>query len=124
MHCTALPPGGDGLPHTVAARSEPCSSALSGAPRTYRRYTTFSRHYTSHAVLVKIAGAVQPYLRPTDIVVDFACGQNTFAPLLLNPGTHMRAPLHEKRAQHTSCSRAPPAHTRGLAVLRRAAPVR
>ena len=34
-----------------------------------------------------LTGALQPHLRPGDTFVDFACGLNTFAPLLKDPGT-------------------------------------
>ena len=51
------------------------------------KYTTYSRHFTTHRVLKTIAGALQPHLRTGDTFVDFACGLNTFAPLLKDPGT-------------------------------------
>ena len=47
-------------------------------------------HYAECALQV-IADALQGHLRPGDTFVDFACGLNTFAPLLRDPGT--RQPL-------------------------------
>jgi hypothetical protein len=38
-------------------------------------------------VLRKIAARLQPELLPGDSFVDFSCGQNTFAPLLIDPET-------------------------------------
>ena len=37
--------------------------------------------------LALTTGALQPHLRTGDTFVDFACGLNTFAPLLKDPGT-------------------------------------
>ena len=35
----------------------------------------------------KIADVLQQHVLPGDAFVDFACGQNSFAPLLLDPST-------------------------------------
>ena len=58
---------------------------LNGLALNRAKFTTYSRHYTTHTVLCKIAAVVQPLLRPGDTFVDFSCGQNTFAPLLMDP---------------------------------------
>ena len=62
-------------------------SMLNGTLLNRFKYTSYSRHFTSHRVLEAIAFALQPHLRPGDTFVDFACGLNTFAPLLKDPAT-------------------------------------
>jgi len=64
-----------------------CRSVLNGMAINRAKYTTYSRHYTSHEVLRKIAAYVQPLLQAGDTFVDFSCGYNSFAPLLRNPLT-------------------------------------
>ena len=61
--------------------------ALNGMTLNRHKYTTFSRHFTSPRVLKVIADVLQSHLRPGDTFVDFACGLNTFAPLLKDPGS-------------------------------------
>lgn len=62
------------------------------------KYTTFSRHFTMHDVLIKISNLLQPFLHSDDFFVDFSCGKNTFANLLgldfksfdiIHPGTEI-----------------------------------
>jgi len=62
-------------------------SKLNGLAINREQYTTFSRHFTCHDILRKIACVVQPLLQPGDCFVDFACGQHSFSPLLLDPAT-------------------------------------
>jgi hypothetical protein len=64
---------------------------LNGLALNRAKFTSFSRHFTSARVLHSIAQTLQPLLRPGDTFVDFACGLNSFAPLLKDPGTD--APL-------------------------------
>ena len=61
--------------------------ALNGMTLNRHKYTTFSRHFTSPRVLKVIADVLQAHLRQGDTFVDFACGLNTFAPLLRDPGS-------------------------------------
>ena len=65
---------------------------LNGLVFNRYQYTTFSRHFTAHHVLERIAERVQPFLRPTDPFIDFCCGMNTFAPLMRPSGAAQPLP--------------------------------
>jgi len=66
-------------------------SSLNGLEVNRAKYTSYSRHYTSGRVLSEIARTVQPMLQAGDTFVDFACGQNSFGSMLVDPAT--RQPL-------------------------------
>ena len=50
-------------------------------------YTPLHPLTPPYTPLHPLTGALQPHLRAGDTFVDFACGLNTFAPLLKDPGT-------------------------------------
>jgi len=68
-------------------------SALNGIELNRAKYTSFSRHYTSARVLREIANVLQPLLQAGDTFVDFACGQNSFGGMLVDPATKMPLPV-------------------------------
>ena len=55
----------------ATAQLSECRTQLNGLVFNRYQYTTFSRHFTAHHVLERIAERVQPFLRPTDTFIDF-----------------------------------------------------
>ena len=78
----------------ATAQLSECRTQLNGLVFNRYQYTTFSRHFTAHHVLERIAERVQPFLRPTDTFIDFCCGMNTFAPLMRPSGAAHPLPAH------------------------------
>ncbi|KAG0586072.1 hypothetical protein KC19_2G061600 [Ceratodon purpureus] len=49
-----------------------------------KRYTSYGRHFTKVEKLKKVVEVLEPHIRDGDTIVDFSCGDNTFARLLLD----------------------------------------
>ncbi|KAG0607072.1 hypothetical protein M758_8G001100 [Ceratodon purpureus] len=49
-----------------------------------KRYTSYGRHFTKAEKLRRVVEVLEPHIRDGDTIVDFSCGCNTFARLLLD----------------------------------------